>query len=60
MQLGPHFDDIVGIGLTDIGVATHRSPSHEEGSNSKLEKAEFTIEKNTVVSVRNENVFILA
>ena len=42
-----------------MGVATHRSPSHEEGSNSKLEKAEFTIEKNTAISVWNENVFIL-
>jgi hypothetical protein len=42
-----------------MGVATYRSPSHEEGSNSKLEKAEFNIEKNTVINVWNENVFIL-
>ncbi len=33
-------------------------PFDGEGSNSKVEKAEFTIEKSIIDSVSNENVFV--
>jgi hypothetical protein len=41
-----------------IGITSQRSPMYEEGSNSKVEKAEFTIEKSMIDSMSNDNVSV--
>jgi hypothetical protein len=46
------------IEYSDIGITSQRLPIYGEGLNSKVEKAELTIEKSIIDSVSNEDVSV--